>query len=706
MFTEIRRIIGNVNIEVTRQGTVIIKGLAANLIERDIRSVWNTSKITSSMFSKLTRSEVRFPSFFALEFIYILKRLKSERRASTPVRSLNALISALEEHTWVGDINKPVTPWLDYKAMSLSIYKPLPHQQEFFANYERTKIQYNLRGMMLAVGAGGGKSQTALMLSLGVQADYTIIVSPLNAVFRVWEKTLTEEVRVNQHPFIYARDKEPNAKKTKYFVYHYEALDKAVEFAKTLRGKVMIVLDESHNLNDIKSLRTQKFLELVDVSNASDVIYMSGTPIKALGFEAIPLIRGIDPLFNDRAELAFKKMYGRDASRSLDILKNRFGLISHIVTKDQFMPSHPEEIPVKVAIPDGDKYTLEFLSKLMADFIVERSKHYAGIRPDAIKYYDSIMDIHRKTLTTSAEKEECRKYDAVIKKFKNAGFDPTNDGDLAVFTNQYEKTRIHPSIPQSERNKFKDIKSIVKYPILKVRGECLGRILMKERMRCHLDMLDHLDLQSLIESSEKKTLIFSSYVEVINKLMTVLETLKYKPLKVHAETNSNLPAIIKRFTEDDSINPLGATFQSLSTAVPITAANGVIMLNAPWRSYEYDQAVARAWRIGQDKQVRVYNCTLDTGDKPNISTRSSDIMEWSKQQVDAIIGVKGTVADVSLECNGLNMQGEIDVCDLLEDVAYDKELDAMNVQSVMDGYYTNLNPAVDETTDEFPILEG
>jgi hypothetical protein len=52
------------------------------------------------------------------------------------------------------------------------------------------------------------------------------------------------------------------------------------------------------------------------------------------------------------------------------------------------------------------------------------------------------------------------------------------------------------------------------------------------------------------------------------------------------------------------------------------------------------QAIARAWRIGQDEQVYVWHMVLDTGDIPNISTRTNDILRWSKEQVDSIMGFK------------------------------------------------------------------
>ena len=113
----------------------------------------------------------------------------------------------------------------------------------------------------------------------------------------------------------------------------------------------------------------------------------------------------------------------------------------------------------------------------------------------------------------------------------------------------------------------------------------------------------------------------------------------YKPLKVYAETNSELVPMVKQYREDPDINPMVTTYASLSTAVPLMMANTLIMLNSPFRHHEQDQAVSRCNRLGQDKQVYVYRFFLDTEGIPNLSTRSEDIFEWSKQQVEQILGV-------------------------------------------------------------------
>ena len=95
--------------------------------------------------------------------------------------------------------------------------------------------------------------------------------------------------------------------------------------------------------------------------------------------------------------------------------------------------------------------------------------------------------------------------------------------------------------------------------------------------------------------------------------------------------------------------------------MPVTEANTVILLNQPFRSHERKQAISRVDRIGQDSIVRVWTTLLDTGETPNISTRSDEILEWSRVSVDAIMGIDPEAATISVECLDELLDVEFDV---------------------------------------------
>lgn len=659
--------------EVTEEnGQIIVSGVSAEYLARDMKRIWTTSKIASAMFTKVTWSDVRIPSFFGLELEYILNRMLESRGLDTPKRVIKNIIEGLNTNTWIRNIGVPTTPWFNRTKLKEIIYDQLlPHQMDFINKYEHTVRRYGLNGMLLSAPPGSGKTVTGCAIALGTEAEVVIVICPKNAAIRVWQKTLQKEFKIPQNPYVAELDGAIQPKK-KWHIFHYEALDRALELAKTVQGKkVCVILDESHNFNEIKSLRTERFLKLCRLTNSKDIIWASGTPIKAMGFEAIPLLRSIDPLFSQVTEEAFRKMFGRDAKRTLDILAYRIGLISHTVPKQEVMSDRPEWETITVKMPGSEKYTLSHLTKVMNEFITERTAFYKKNYSTYRKIYDDAIEFYRKTLTTKLQIEEFKEYQQNIAYLIRNGFDARRDGDIAVLTNRYEKEKIHPVIPQEMRKPFADAKSVIKYVDLKVRGECLGRILTKERIQCHVDMVHHVNFDSMIKGVKKKTIIFTSYVKVVDEAFEVLSK-KYKPLRVYGDTNNDLVQIVNKFEKDQTANPLITTYMSLSTAVPLVMANGVIFLNSPWRSYERDQAVARAHRIGQDTTVYCFEIILDTGKEQNISSRSLDIMQWSRDQVDVIMGFTGDLK-ISVECNGFDIPMTVDFNEVLDDVLYDPD---------------------------------
>ncbi len=108
---------------------------------------------------------------------------------------------------------------------------------------------------------------------------------------------------------------------------------------------------------------------------------------------------------------------------------------------------------------------------------------------------------------------------------------------------------------------------------------------------------------------------------------------------VIGETNKDFDNIITRFKNDKSQDAVVATYKSLSTAVPVTEASDVFLMDVPFREYIRDQATSRAIRLGQDGPVRIVTCVLDTGEEENLSSRNLDIMEWSKESVNKMLGI-------------------------------------------------------------------
>lgn len=622
-----------------KNGFITIEGVPGHFIEKDISKLWKTTKIGMHMFTKVSRNHFVIPSFYALDLRYMLEMMLSGGKSlNMSHRTARKIVDALNETTWLAGTLKNHPDILDFSKYSLFYKQPLDYQDGFLRYYNSVVPKYGMTGVILAGAAGSGKTLTSLILSECLRPERVIIVSPKLALNKVWEKHLKEEFK--QPPTYWISNSGAKYEGQRYAVTHYDYLEKFLDEVKRFKdSKFVVILDESHNLNEIATLRTQLFIKLCDFIKAKHVVWASGTSIKAMGSESIPIFRTIDPRFTEPLQESFKKIYGKTATKGLDILSNRIGIMSYKIEKKQLKLQEPIIENISIKTPDADKYTLEAVKNEMLKFIEERTSYYASRRKQDQQAYDDCITYFKNTLKSSQDKAAFDQYVRNVRTVQTT--DPRDCPEEIKATNIYEKTVIAPKLKDQEmRVLFKDVKSIIKYTALKIQGECLGRVLGKKRMECTLSLATHFDYAKYIESTEKKTVVFTSYVEVLEKAQKTITELGYQPLVVYGKTNSELNAIVTMFETDKNINPIIATYNSLSTAVPLTVADAMIMLNAPFRDYVHQQAISRIHRLGADTQVYVYIAFLDTGAQPNMSTRTIDILRWSQSQVEAIMGIK------------------------------------------------------------------
>jgi hypothetical protein len=490
----------------------------------------------------------------------------------------------------------------------------------------------------------------SIALGLTLNADVQIYIVPKNSVDEVWSKTLgTIFKKPQEHSFWTSTSNKPLEWGYKHYVFHYEQLARAIEFFKANQNQVrkpFMVVDESHNLNELGSLRTNLWIDLCRVTNCQHILPMSGTPLKAIGNEAIPILTVLCPDFDEDASIRFREIFGKNSSRANDILRNRLGLMMYKV--DAVKDMEPDEPRLNIKMPNGGMYTLEAVKDVMRKFIEERMAFYKANFKEFEKTYFYALSIFQRTLHGGQDVIAFKKYQGYISTIRQ-GYDPKTMKDMVAWCNHYEKSRIAPTLPRDLKVAFLDARSVVKYMDLKVQGEALGRVLGKMRSQCHVDMVPYVGLPKLIDGSLSKTVIFTSYVQVVKTCDTYLQEQGYQPLLVYGDTNKDLKSIINRFAEDEDLNPLVATFDSLSTAVPLTMASTSVFMNSPFRDHEYKQARARTARLGQRFPCTIWNVFLDTNGEPNISTRSNDIMNWSREMVASMMGTNSHSLDVALE---------------------------------------------------------
>lgn len=665
MLDYINRLLKNLSIK-NQGNSVHVSGLPTYTFAADLQRIWGTQRIIKHMFSNISSSGLTMLNFFLPDLIYMLGRMRQESGMRTSKRLIIRLTELLLEETWMKSTTVANPSILNFKKLENFNVKPFPYQMDFLNTYNTTVPAYRLQGYVLAAGAGAGKTLNFLMLAHCLEADTIIAVAPKNTMRAAWEKDLTKHVKDDKIKDAYWSDDDKVqdiTRSDKYFFLHYEAIDQLVDVMKHRKRaskRVVIAVDESHNLNDLSAARTRKLVEYVKLMRQNmievHVVFMSGTPIKQMGAEMIPCLNCIDPMFDRYAEERFRAIYGLTSSRANDILRARIGNMMHIVPREAYRKEKVQPIDVPVKIPNGKNYTLNSIRDLMAIYVSDRAKYYKDNMASFIATYEEGLRLYAATMRTPGERADFEKYKSFVAIIRKR-YDPVAHKEMAMYCNAFEERRIMPVLPRDLKYRFKDAKSVVKYVALKIQGEALANVLGVARIRCHVDMLAHIDFDTYIDGAEGKTLIFSSYVPVVEKLTEMLSSAGFKPEPIYGATNKNINAILQRLEKDPDVNPAVATYDSLAEGVPMLMCNTELLLNAPWRSSDEIQAISRIDRVGQTLPVAVFRFYLDTGDEPNVSTRSQEIMELSRALVAEILGIEDSPKGAEATQMVLAMEG-------------------------------------------------
>lgn len=679
----ILNLLRGLNVEVDPvHNKVEITGLRFLYVCRDLEK-YIGSKMLYSILDNVSYSRLVFSMFYLPDFYHAINTLLTDPKFKRRIRSgreLLAIRTELEKIPLIANIKiineteHNRIPKIDKSKLNkiFNNIKLFDYQDKFIDDCIWKSKLLGLNGYLLDAGAGTGKTILSISLAEMLDSDTIIVISPKKAVNDVWDETITRIYKEPQPysmslPILHGSSKPAGFDiNDRFIVCHYESLGKLNDYLNSIKipnKRYFVVLDECHSLNSHNSERSIQFRELVSKINPIFCLWMSGTPIKALGTETMTMFATIDRLFDKSVYKSFLKVFGISGVYAISVMAHRLQLVrSEIKTQGSGVEQFTHK--VKVTLQNGTDYTLKTISNKMIDYVKERKAYY---QKNAKQYEEDffrsidvyISEVSRSRGDTARFRSELEDYLSKAKTLHN-GYSPTDPKhkQYVIECNHYEDKVIIPRLPNDVKKVFRKAKSVYKYVELTIMGEALGNILGKARSRCNADMVKQLvadakvisedgeiyqsNLPDLILNAQAKTIIFTDYVEVVKETEYQLKLKGFKPISIFGETTSGngLALQTKIFKEDSEINPLITTYKTLSEAVPLTEANRVIFLNLPFRSGTYEQAVKRANRIGQTLDVDLFEVTLDTGEEPNISTRNEDILKWSEEQVALILGKK------------------------------------------------------------------
>lgn len=637
-----------------------IGGINVKALEADLKTIFGTTVIAGRVIKKVTNTRFKFHKFFAVEMALVFDSIvnnqnkQKTRWLRNGIHKYNQILEELKNNSWIKTTYQKYAPYNVDKALEDFAFKPFPDQREFLDNYSNIKYGFQLKGVLLDAKPGAGKTFTGLVWSRMISKGKTIILVPKHLVNIPWVNHMhpkgTEYCFKKPPKYWTSLDKtDPLDSDAEFYIFYTEnirkeewngmSFDKIIsKLSKGGKEPLKMIIDESHRYNEISSQQTLGMINFASHSAISDVLFSSGTPIKAQGRETYPLFCVIDPYFDKNVRQDFLKMYGRDNYFLNEMLAHRLGRIKFTISKIEGMGTPPEPVTIPVTFPGIEKFKLSYIRNEMVAYITDRIDFYRKNMPNY--WYDFNEYLKRYELTIQGDKaaiEQLSQYRTIIDYFRKHGYNNFTDSDKSKYCKRVEKF-IEAQLRGEDLKYFRHIAPAIKYVGLKIRGEALGNVLGKARIEAVKAVIAHAKLPELINSVVKKTGVYTTYVDAINYTNNYLIQEGFNPVMYYGETKDPIEKLIKVLREDKTVNPLITTFESLSEGTSLTMLNQLILLNSPWRNYQLTQTIARIYRKGQDAECFVWMVDLNTEGEDNITTRSIDIMEYYTKIVDQILG--------------------------------------------------------------------
>ena len=250
---------------------------------------------------------------------------------------------------------------------------------------------------------------------------------------------------------------------------------------------------------------------------------------------------------------------------------------------------------------------------------------------------DSVKDEFRETTLKYSSQDRTTTLDYIKFVDKGQDYESVHDSLYDLYDG-FIKNNVYPNIKdKDELKRYKYVVSVYVYITQKCFFLAMGEVLPKIKAKAFNELYDNNKdlIYKMINNNPKKTVIFSTIVEVVDHIYDDLNKNDIKAVKITGSVKNRMD-IINQFREDDTVDVLVATSQTMGTGVTLVEANQMMVFCPPYRKADFDQACDRIYRIGQTHPVNIYNVIGSTSSK-DITTRMTDILDWSDQMVSSVL---------------------------------------------------------------------
>lgn len=599
-------------------------------------------------------------TFFVPEFYEIFYKLGTDYKD----RTFLDIADELYNGTWLCK-NDSANISIDLSPLNLFVIKPKDFQLDFIKEYPKLKYKYDLDGYILSFDQGLGKTFTAIALAECLYKNLVYIVCP-NSIKEEWakeirsyyKKYINNEKLWKSEVFVsgiggYTYNKDT----TKFIIVNQESIPNIFSYIDVKKNS-RIIIDECQNFRGLNTKRVSEMLKLKELSMSKDILMMSGTPIKALASELSPALLMVDPHFTKEAAIKFDDIFSNRKTDLMSIASMRFKrVIYRKLKKDTSLKLPEKTIEIYHAtIPNPERFCTPAFRDKIAELY---HKEYIKRLKSGLFTYNKKNQYYRSSAGSYDFEKEKADFSNIIYKYTNVSKIVTDDylnyifqsgKDMHVLTkvryrniedsyDTFIKLYMNKIKEPKDKEVLKRFDGFIGWKIAAKSAymSAFGKIYAKMQNQCFEEIwkFNSQDIIDKIEKNKKKTIIFTFFSPTADFIYNNLKEKGIPALKISGET-SKRGDVINTFKIDDSIRVLVATIQTIGTGVTLTEANQRFFFGTPWRDADYQQAIDRIHRIGQDSPVHIYNVILKSI-QPNITQRMQEVMEWSADMTKQIM---------------------------------------------------------------------
>ncbi|SGZ39080.1 uncharacterized protein HGUI_01280 [Hanseniaspora guilliermondii] len=363
------------------------------------------------------------------------------------------------------------------------------------------------------------------------------------------------------------------------------------------RGFNCVIFDEGHMLKNSTSERFNKLIRI----KANFRALLTGTPLQNNLRELISLLNFIMPsLFYEQQ----------------DVLINVFKQKATTNNNSDYNPLLAQE-------------ALQRAKKLMKPFILRRrkqqvlkhlpAKHISVVHCNTTPQQKAMYDLKMKEMITNkhltGSKKSRQNWIMHLRKLaihpglsRNVFSDEIIDKmSTDILDEPYYKKDGNKQYIQEDMSVMSDIelnKLCKEFPKTLKKYEINEQELMENsgKIRVMLKLLNDITVKK-----GEKILIFSMFTQVLDVIGWVLKKHGYKFLRLDGSTSVNeRQSLIDEFYKDDEIKVFILSTKAGGFGINLVAANNVLIFDQSFNPHDDAQAMDRAHRVGQTKEVNVY----------------------------------------------------------------------------------------------------